>query len=256
MTEPRGPVYLFGAREVMEESIEPLHNTINVQHWLPPAPAAMVPSDVSQLFDALSGAKKPLIVTSWLGNNDQAVKELIVLSETLAIPVLDHAPFALNFPPSHPHYQGTHWSGGGQHPLLAEADVVLVIDSDVPWIPIDNRPAKHAVVYHMDIDPLKQVMPLFYIPASYRYAVSSAVALAQLNVYGSQQQAKLGPTVQETIQKRRAKLAADGDARKSAVQRAAQHTDSDGPQAVAVAMKALKAVLPEKTMVVSEAISK
>jgi acetolactate synthase-1/2/3 large subunit len=86
----------------------------------------------------------------------------------------------MNFPASHPAHQGCQWNGGGQSPALAEADVVLVIDSDIPWIPRDNKPAKGAKIFHLDVDPLKAQMPLFYIPAQRRYKVDAETALTQI----------------------------------------------------------------------------
>ncbi len=47
-------------------------------------------------------------------------------------------------------------------PALAEADTILVLDSDVPWIPLINRPGRDARILHIDVDPLKQQMPLWY----------------------------------------------------------------------------------------------
>lgn len=86
----------------------------------------------------------------------------------------------MNFPASHPAHQGCQWNGGGQSPALAEADVVLVIDSDVPWIPKDNKPMKGAKIFHLDVDPLKEQMPLFYISALRRYKVDAETALTQI----------------------------------------------------------------------------
>lgn len=86
----------------------------------------------------------------------------------------------MNFPASHPSHQGCQWNGGGQSPALAEANVVLVIDSDVPWIPKENNPAKGARIFHIDVDPLKEQMPLFYIPAQRRYKADAEIALTQI----------------------------------------------------------------------------
>ena len=49
--------------------------------------------------------------------------------------------------------------------MLAEADVILAIDSDVPWIKVTSRPAPDAEIYCVDIDPLKSQMPMWHIPA-------------------------------------------------------------------------------------------
>ncbi|KAI3395433.1 hypothetical protein diail_1296, partial [Diaporthe ilicicola] len=49
--------------------------------------------------------------------------------------------------------------------LLEKADVILVIDSDVPWIKSRFRPSPEALIYHIDADPLKVNMSLFNIGA-------------------------------------------------------------------------------------------
>lgn len=102
------------------------------------------------------------------------------LCDRLSIAVHESCPSAMNFPASHPSHQGCQWNGGGQSPALAEADVVLVIDSDVPWIPKENNPAKGAQIFHIDVDPLKEQMPLFYIPAQRRYKADAETALTQI----------------------------------------------------------------------------
>ena len=43
-------------------------------------------------------------------------------------------------------YLGAQWNLPQQNPVLAEADVVLVMDSDVPWIPAINRPSDGAIM--------------------------------------------------------------------------------------------------------------
>jgi len=78
-------------------------------------------------------------------------------------------------------YQGNHWNHPFQNPRLAEADVVLVIDGDVPWIPTINRPADDAPIFHIDIDPLKEQIPLWYIKARRSFRADAATALGQLN---------------------------------------------------------------------------
>jgi acetolactate synthase I/II/III large subunit len=119
-------------------------------------------------------------VTSYIGKNPKAVTRLVELCDRLSIAVHESCPSAMNFPASHPAHQGCQWNGGGQSPALAEADVVLVIDSDVPWIPKENNPAKGATIFHIDVDPLKEQMPLFYIPAQRRYKADAETALTQI----------------------------------------------------------------------------
>ncbi|GAA5232857.1 thiamine pyrophosphate-requiring protein [Verticiella sediminum] len=178
-SEPRGPVYLVGAREAMEETVEPVR--IDVDQWQPLAPCALAPDSLQALAADIAKAKRPLIVTSYVGRNTQAVESLIELSERWAIGVLESVPNYMNFPTTNPLYQGNQWNEPGQNDALAEADLVLVIDSDVPWIPLVSKPSESATVYYIDTDPLKQQMPLWYIPAKRAFRADAAVALAQLN---------------------------------------------------------------------------
>ena len=39
---------------------------------------------------------------------------------------------------------------------------------------------KEAKIFHLDVDPLKEQMPLFYIPAQRRYKVDAETALTQI----------------------------------------------------------------------------
>ncbi|MEF2549967.1 thiamine pyrophosphate-requiring protein [Aurantimonas sp. A2-1-M11] len=179
-SEPRGPVYLMGAREVMEEEIaDPV--TIDPGQWGALAPAALPEASVRTILDALAKAERPLVVTSYVGRNPAAVPELVRFCERLGIGVLESVPTAMNFPHDHPLYRGNQWNEPRQNQALADADCVLVIDSDVPWIPTINRPAADAMIIHMDVDPLKEAMPLWYIGARHAFRTDAATALGQLN---------------------------------------------------------------------------
>ncbi|MFC5589748.1 thiamine pyrophosphate-requiring protein [Sporosarcina soli] len=179
-SDPPGPVYLMGAREAMEQETTPV--TIQKELWEPIAPAAVPPNLIEELVKDLLAAKKPLIVTSYLGRKKEAVKELVRLSDNLAIPVIESVPHHMNFPADHPMHCGSYWNDAKQNELLAEADLVLVLDSDVPWIPTKNKPSENATVYYIDIDPLKEEMPLWYIPSKRFFKADAHTALQQINV--------------------------------------------------------------------------
>ncbi len=178
-SDPKGPVYLVGAREVMEASAPAV--MLNLDHWQPTSPLALSPDGVADMAKALAGARAPLIVTSYLGRNPAAVTELVALCDKLGAGVLESVPNYVNFPHDNRLYQGNQWNEPHQNAALAEADVVLVIDSDIPWIPSVSAPNSSALVYHIDIDPLKMQMPLWYISAIDRFAADAFTALQQLN---------------------------------------------------------------------------
>jgi acetolactate synthase-1/2/3 large subunit len=178
-SDPKGPVYLVGAREVMEETVEP--STIDSSLWTPLPPMPLPAASIETILAALIGARRPLIVTSYVGRRTAAVPELVRLCRRLGIGVLESVPSRMNFPHDDELYQGSHWNHPFQNPILAEADVVLVIDSDVPWIPTNSRPTDTARIYHIDVDALKPSTPLWYINARGSFQADAATALAQMN---------------------------------------------------------------------------
>jgi acetolactate synthase I/II/III large subunit len=180
-SDPKGPVYLMGAREVMEEEVPPAAN--GVAKWRPIEPAALDPDEVARIGAALAGARRPLAVTSFLGRNPGAVSVLAALCRRLGMGVLESVPSAMNFPHSDPLYQGNQWNEPTQNPVLAAADAVLVLDSDVPWIPAVSKPSESARIFHIDVDPLKQQMPLWHIDAEASYRADSEKALRQMNAW-------------------------------------------------------------------------
>ena len=178
-SEPKGPVYLMAAREILEEEVPRVETDLAA--WPAISPAALAPEGLEDLVAALLGARHPLVVTSYVGRKPAAVAELVRLCERLAMPVLESVPNYMNFPADNPLYQGCQWNEPVQNPALAEADVVLVLDSDVPWIPAVSRPRAGAAIFHIDTDPLKQQMPLWYIGARGVFRADAATALRQIN---------------------------------------------------------------------------
>jgi len=178
-SDPQGPVYLMAAREVLEEEIPP--TTADSAEWPAIAPCAMSASSVDALVGDLLAASRPLVVTSYAGRNPAAVEELVRLCRRLAVAVFESVPNYVNFPADNVLYQGSQWNEQRQHPALAEADCILVVDSDIPWIPTVNRPASGACIHHIDIDPLKEKMPLWSIPAKNVCRADAATALRQIN---------------------------------------------------------------------------
>ena len=177
-SEPAGPVYLIAPREVMEEQVEPYR--VDPAMFSPVAPAALNGEVVAEIGTALAAARYPLIVTSYLGRNPAAVPKLVRLAELAGIRVIEAMAYHVNFPAGHPLHAGYQFHSVAQNPVLAQADVILAIDSDVPWIPAVNRPSPDATIYCVDIDPLKSQLNMWHIPAR-RFAVAdSLLAVEQI----------------------------------------------------------------------------
>ncbi|MGQ9694118.1 MAG: thiamine pyrophosphate-requiring protein [Thermodesulfobacteriota bacterium] len=158
MAEPQGPVYLSLPREILAEE----HHEFN---YTPTQPKLYVKYDpdaeaIRQAALILKDAENPLIITSMVGRNPQAVKALVKLCEDFAFPVVMAASnLYLNFPTTHPLHLGF-------NPLryLPRADVILVIESDVPWFPHKVQPRPGAKVLQMGVDPLFSRYPMRTFP--------------------------------------------------------------------------------------------
>ncbi|KAG6811241.1 hypothetical protein H0H92_008411 [Tricholoma furcatifolium] len=181
---PKGPVYLWARREVMEEELPELPKAINAEHWPSIEPSSLSPKAARQIAEALLSSKSPLIITSFLGRNPRAVSALTALSTPFSIPVVATCPSAVNFPASHPYYAGVTFLARDTHsPHLSSADTILVIDSDLPWIPANNAPSPNARVFVLDSgDPLRSTSSVghWHVDAELVCRADAETALEQL----------------------------------------------------------------------------
>ncbi|KIX02487.1 uncharacterized protein Z518_08428 [Rhinocladiella mackenziei CBS 650.93] len=181
--DPPGPVYLVGARETMAEEIEPYWLDQSV--WKTVGPAALPPQGVESIAKQLIDAERPLLITGYSGRNHAAVPELIALADTMkGLRVLVTDGSDLCFPFSHRASLGMKY---GVDDDIPQADFILVVDCDVPWIPTQCRPNDKCKIVHVDIDPLKNMMPVFYLPAVERYKADATTAFKQLHTCLSRQ---------------------------------------------------------------------
>ena len=129
MSAPTGPVYLVGSREAMEEEIPGY--TLNIKHWNPIRPGALAESAVKEIAEALVDAKEPLLITGYGGRNHTAVGELVKLADTVqGLRILDTGGSDMSFPSDHRASIGLKY---GVEDSIRTADMILVIDCDVPW---------------------------------------------------------------------------------------------------------------------------
>jgi acetolactate synthase-1/2/3 large subunit len=173
MTEPRGPVYLTLPREVLTDAaVAPRRDTIRPLGSLAPEPAWAAIEEAASL---IAMAEFPLIVTSSVGRNPAAIDELAALAQEFALPVVQSEARDFNLPTNHPMHVGFEPAS-----FLAKADVVIVLDSPVPWIPGAHGPRADAKVIHIAGDPLVCRFPFREIEADLLVAGEPRAALAML----------------------------------------------------------------------------
>jgi len=152
MSEPRGPVYLNLPREVLAEPAVAARRT--TKRPLGSSPAEPSRRAIEEAAHLLAEAEFPLIITSSGGRTPAAFAELAALAEEFALPVVQSEARDVNIPTDHPMHLG--FDVGT---LLPKADVVLVLEAPVPWIPRANKPRRDAKVIHIAADPLESKYP-------------------------------------------------------------------------------------------------
>ncbi len=152
-TAPKGPVYLALPREVLAEPIP--GNLVPHQRTALPQPGLPDAAAVNALAARLADAQCPIIVTSALGTDHDAVKLLGQVTDTYGIGVADTWSRYLNLPFSHPMHLGV-----ANPAIYEQADVILYLECDVPWISAHMRPSDDAFVAQAGIDPLFSRYPM------------------------------------------------------------------------------------------------
>jgi acetolactate synthase-1/2/3 large subunit len=158
LADPPGPVYLSLPRDVLampcpDFSIEAPSRRIVSSRRLPD------PDAIEAAAKILAAASNPFIVTAEIGRDPIAAAALVELCDTAAIPVVETSPVYANFPAAHPCHAG-YVFGSQVHPGLAEADAILAIECDVPWIPARTALREDTRVVQLGIDPFYAGYPM------------------------------------------------------------------------------------------------
>jgi len=172
-SSPPGPVYLTGAREVWEAATPAVRE--KAENWRPARLGGLAPQDVEELHDALREAKRAIVITSYAGMDPDVPPRLTALAERFGVGVIELGPQYVSFPGSHPCHLGYQ-----RNVLVDEADLILLLDVDVPWLESKVTPRDGARVFHVDVDPLKADLGYWHFPAQRSYQASTACVLQQL----------------------------------------------------------------------------
>jgi acetolactate synthase-1/2/3 large subunit len=173
-SEPAGPVYLTLPREVLAERLDGFSYEQPSRRVATAAPRA----DAAALAEGahwLAGAENPLIVTTNAGRHKDLMAELAAFTSLFAIPIVEFTPRYVSLPHDHEMQLGY-----DPAPFIGHADVVLVLESDVPWIPSRLSPPKTGKVIHIGLDPLFQNTPIRGFLCDLAIEASVAPALRDL----------------------------------------------------------------------------
>ena len=154
---PQGPVYLTLPREVLAQKME----SVIIHPSRKQRDEALRPSDetVKRTAEVLSRAKNPVIITGRLGSDPSAVSAMVTFAEALVAPVVTPASPFVSFPNTHDFHLGV-----SSAPYIKDADVVVVVESDVPWYPVQGKPPEGSKVIQIARDPNYSAIPIRNFP--------------------------------------------------------------------------------------------
>ena len=248
-----GLAYLTISRDVLMEPAAPPGRR-RLDGWARPHPPALAPAAVREIADLVAGASRPVLVTTRIGRRPGGAAAVARFAEVAAVPVVGR-PEALNVPSDHP-LARTRPEDAAL--LLEQADVVMVVEADVPWIPRGTRLAPGARVVHIDPDPLHASMPLWTYPVDVSATADGDVALAQLADALEERRPESGAAFGAAWEERRARLATAGAARRGAAAGATAGTaGGEGTRRLrpAEVLAVLAEVLGPEDIIVEEAVT-
>jgi acetolactate synthase-1/2/3 large subunit len=175
-SDPPGPVYMMLPRETLAEQWD--------EAAMPAYPAAryggiqsggIEPARADAIAQALMAADNPIALTAYLGRKPQAIAVLERLAQTCGIRVAEFNSIDLNISQGSPCF-----AGFDPLPLLETADVGLLLDCDVPFIPQFAKRAGAIKWIQVDIDPLKADFPMWGFATDMRIQGDCAIVLQQV----------------------------------------------------------------------------
>lgn len=153
----------------------------------------------------------------------------------------------MNFPTTNPL-----WTGRTPGRRLQEADAILMVDVDVPYVPLQGKPSPDARLLWIDRDPVKASIPLFTFPAHIRLHADSAKALPTLK---QAIEGNMSNEDRQRLRQRRQQVAAASTERRAGLVATAKRLSSQTPIAPAWMMYCLDQVLGQDAIVLDETVT-
>ncbi|MCC7425760.1 MAG: thiamine pyrophosphate-requiring protein [Alphaproteobacteria bacterium] len=241
-SEPCAPVALTLPREVLARAL-PGFAFAEPTRQATASPAAPDPAAIEAIATALAAAERPLVITASAGRDGAVPGLLADLATRFALRVVEYRPRYHSLDNGHPMHGGFEVD-----PYLAEADAILVLECDVPWIPAARAPRPDARIFHLGPDPLFARYPVRSFAAEVAAPAAARLALPSLAAALERHAAPRAGA----IAARGAALAVDHAARRDAAIRAAEAIDDRPGMSMAWASLCLSRALPADAIVVNE----
>lgn len=246
-SDPPGPVYLTLPREVLAETWPPEKaKPFSAERYGAVAAGGVDDARVTAMAQQLLQAHKPVVITSYLGRKAEAVHTLQALAELCGIRVFEFSPSYLCISRASPCFAGFDPAAA-----MADADLGLLLDVDVPWLPKFVQDNPHTHWTQVDVDAIKKDFPMWGFATDTRMQADCATVLQQVL---AKVKALADDAFHQRVATRMAQMHTEQKARLQNVAAAASKPGSMGAISPAYLCAALGQALDAHDVVINEAI--
>jgi acetolactate synthase I/II/III large subunit len=246
-SDPPGPVYLTLPREVLAETHAPEQvRTFSHERYGAVQAGGIDPVRAQAIASQLMQAEAPLAISAYLGRKADAVAALEDLALLCGIKVFEFSPSYLCISRSSPCFGGFDAS-----PAMGSADVGLLLDVDVPWLPkfVQDNPATRWT--HIDVDAIKKDFPMWGFATDMRVQADCATVLRQV---AALVRAQADAAFHDKVATRITGWAGANKARIAGAAKAAENPGKPGAISPAYLCAQLGAAIAPQDIVINEAI--
>src|SRR5688572_17587175 len=220
-SDPPGPVYLTLPRETLAGDVnEDAVRSFPESRYGAVAASGCDPATAQAIAERLLSAENPIAITSYLGRRAEAPGALDALARECGIAVYESHAFHVNIPRDSPCFAGFEPGHGMQ-----DADVGLLLDVDVPWLPQFTKENPRTFWIQVDVDAVKKDFPMWGFPAELRVQGDCATVLGQvLEIV----RAQADPSSRARVGARMKRLEAAREKREQAVKAAGERPGERG----------------------------
>ena len=237
---PQGPVYLTLPREVLAQKMD----SVTIHPFRKNQTEALRPSDesIERTAEVLRGAANPLIITGRLGSDPAALSALVGFAEALAAPVVTPASPFVSFPNTHDFHVGVNSA-----PYIKDADVIFVVECDVPWYPSQGKPPENSKVIQIARDPNYSDIPIRNFPKDISIGGDPKLALQLLT-----EALKNGPRNEKSVAERAERIRAKHQQYRDGLKQRAEKSGREQPVSHAWLAHCVDQVRDRDTIVLSD----
>jgi acetolactate synthase I/II/III large subunit len=246
-SDPPGPVFMTLPRETLAQEWDESAIRGFPQERFGAVQAGGVDHATAQrIAERLLRARNPIAITSYLGRKREAVALLDALAHECGIRVFEFSPLYLNIPRDSDCFMGF-----DPVPAIAEADLGLLLDVDVPWLPkfAPDRPTLPWI--HVDLDAVKKDFPMWGFPTDLRVQADCAAVLEQVLAIV---RAQADDSFRQRVAQRVASWKPQREQRRQRIAAAGERAGSAGAVSPDYVCAALNEVLAPQDIVINEAI--